>query len=383
MICRYAKKCGGCQLQNLDYGEQLSFKQAKIIKLLGRYCHIDEIIGMEDPTNYRNKLQTAFTFRNGHIYSGIYQSSTKKIVGIDRCLLEDEYSQRIAKTVLKLLTKFKIRAYDLRTGRGFFRHVLVRRAFKTNEFMVVLVTAKGDFPHKEEFVSELIRQNGKITTVVWNINPTETPLFLGDKSEILLGEGYITDKLLGLSFRISPKSFYQVNPVQTEKLYATAKEYASLSGKERVLDAYCGIGTIGLTMADKAREIIGVEVNSDAVNDAIKNAELNGIKNAGFINEDAGEFMEKCAQNGESIDVVITDPPRAGCSKKFLDSLISLSPNRIVYISCNPETLARDLFVLKKKYKVKKIQPFDMFPFTNHVETVVLLEKPKISADNS
>ncbi|MBR6754460.1 MAG: 23S rRNA (uracil(1939)-C(5))-methyltransferase RlmD, partial [Clostridia bacterium] len=365
MICRYAKKCGGCQLQNLDYGEQLSFKQAKIIKLLGRYCHIDEIIGMEDPTNYRNKLQTAFTFRNGHIYSGIYQSSTKKIVGIDRCLLEDEYSQKIAKTVLKLLTKFKIKAYDLRTGRGFFRHVLVRRAFKTNEFMVVLVTAKGDFPHKEEFVSELIRQNGKITTVVWNINPTETPLFLGDKSEILFGEGYITDKLLGLSFRISPKSFYQVNPVQTEKLYATAKEYASLSGKERVLDAYCGIGTIGLTMADKAREIIGVEVNSDAVNDAIKNAELNGIKNAGFINEDAGEFMEKCAQNGESIDVVITDPPRAGCSKKFLDSLISLSPNRIVYISCNPETLARDLFVLKKKYKVKKIQPFDMFPFTN------------------
>ncbi len=375
-ICPNYKKCGGCQLQNLEYDEQLSFKQAKMIKLLGRYCHIDEIIGMENPTNYRNKLQTAYSFRNGHIYSGIYQASTKKIVGIDHCLLEDEYSQKIAKTVLKLLTQFKIKAYDLRTGRGFFRHVLVRRAFNTNEFMVVLVTAKGEFPHKEEFTSELLRQNRKITTVVWNINDSQTPLFLGEKSEILFGEGYITDKLLGLSFRISPKSFYQVNPVQTEKLYSVAKEYASLSGKERVLDAYCGIGTIGLTMSDKAGEIIGVEVNSDAVNDAIKNAEINGVKNARFFNEDAGEFMEKCARNGEKIDVVITDPPRAGCSKKFLDSVLSLSPERIVYISCNPETLARDLFVLKKGgYKVKKIQPVDMFPFTNHVETVCLLSR--------
>lgn len=377
-ICPNYKKCGGCQLQNLEYDEQLSFKQAKMIKLLGRYCHIDEIIGMENPTNYRNKLQTAYSFRNGHIYSGIYQASTKKIVGIDHCLLEDEYSQKIAKTVLKLLTQFKIKAYDLRTGRGFFRHVLVRRAFNTNEFMVVLVTAKGDFPHKEEFVSELLRQNRKITTVVWNINDSQTPLFLGEKSEILFGEGYITDKLLGLSFRISPKSFYQVNPVQTEKLYSVAKEYASLSGKERVLDAYCGIGTIGLCMSDKAGEIIGVEVNSDSVKDAIKNAEINGVKNARFFNEDAGEFMEKCARNGEKIDVVITDPPRAGCSKKFLDSVLSLSPEKIVYISCNPETLARDLFVLKKGgYKVKKIQPVDMFPFTTHLETVVLLEKQK------
>lgn len=374
-ICPYYKKCGGCQLQNLEYDEQLSFKQAKMIKLLGRYCHIDEIIGMENPTNYRNKLQTAYSFRNGHIYSGIYQASTKKIVGIDRCLLEDEYSQKIAKTVLKLLTQFKIKAYDLRTGRGFFRHVLVRRAFNTNEFMVVLVTAKGDFPKKEEFASELVRQNRKITTVVWNINDSQTPLFLGEKSETLFGEGYITDKLLGLSFRISPKSFYQVNPVQTEKLYTVAKEYASLSGKERVLDAYCGIGTIGLCMSDKAGEIIGVEVNSDAVKDAIKNAEINGIKNARFVNEDAGEFMEKCARNGEKIDVVITDPPRAGCSKKFLDCLTALSPERVVYISCNPETLARDLFALRKKYKVEKIQPVDLFPYTNHIETVCLLSR--------
>lgn len=373
-ICPNYKKCGGCQLQNLEYDEQLSFKQAKMIKLLGRYCHIDEIIGMENPTNYRNKLQTAYSFRNGHIYSGIYQSSTKKIVGIDHCLLEDEYSQKIAKTVLKLLTQLKIKAYDLRTERGFFRHVLVRRAFNTNEFMVVLVTAKGDFPHKEEFTSELLRQNRKITTVVWNINDSQTPLFLGEKSEILFGEGYITDKLLGLSFRISPKSFYQVNPVQTEKLYSVAKEYASLSGKERVLDAYCGIGTIGLCMSDKAGEIIGVEVNSDAVKDAIKNAEINGVKNARFFNEDAGEFMEKCARNGEKIDVVITDPPRAGCSKKFLDSVLSLSPEKIVYISCNPETLARDLFALRKNYKVEKIQPVDLFPYTNHIETVVCLK---------
>ncbi len=377
-ICQYSKKCGGCQLQNLDYEEQLSFKQAKIIKLLGRYCHIDEIIGMTDPLHYRNKLQTAFSFRNGRIFSGIYQSSTKKVVGVSSCLLEDEYSQKIARTVEKLAIKFGIKAYDLRTGRGFLRHVLVRRAFATDEFMAVLVTAKGDFPKKNEFANELVKICPKLKTVVWNVNPTETPLFLGERSEILYGDGYITDKLCNLSFRISPRSFYQVNPVQTEKLYTLAKEYASLSGRETVLDAYCGIGTIGLTIAKNAKKVIGVEVNSDAVKDAIKNAELNGIKNAEFVNADAGEYMESLAQKGVNIDVVMTDPPRAGCSKKFLDCLLNLSPGKIVYISCNPETLSRDLFALKKGgYKVKKIQPVDMFPFTNHLETIVLLESSK------
>lgn len=372
--CPIAKKCGGCRLQNLTYEEQLSLKQSKIIKLVGKYCHVDEIIGMEEPFRYRNKASRAFGFRNGRIISGIYQSASRKIVQTDHCLLEDEYAGKIVQTVRELCISFKIKAYDLNSGRGFFRHVLVRRAANSGETMVVLVTAAGDFPKKRDFAAELLKKHSDITTVVWNINPTETPLLLGAKSEILYGSGYITDNLLGFSFRISPKSFYQVNTKQTEILYSKAAEFAALSGRERVIDAYCGTGTIGLTMAKRASEIIGVESNPDAVADAIQNAKINGITNAKFISADAGEFMADLAKNGESADVVITDPPRAGCSKQFLDSLLALSPKRIVYVSCNPETLSRDLFVLRKGgYKVKRIQPVDMFPFTEHCEVVVQL----------
>ncbi len=374
MNCPVSKKCGGCQLQNLTYEEQLSLKQSKIIKLVGRYCHIDEIIGMEHPYNYRNKVSRAFGFRNGRIISGIYQSASKRIVQTDSCLLEDEYADKIIKTLRELCISFKIKAYDINTGRGFFRHALVRRAVNSGETMVVLVTAKGDFPKKRDFVNALLEKHKDITTIVWNINETETPLLLGEKSEILHGNGYITETLLGKRFRISPRSFYQVNTKQTEILYSKVIEFADLKGKELVIDAYCGTGTIGLTLADSAKEVIGVESNPDSVADAIVNARENGITNATFTVSDAGKFMDSLAQKGEAVDVVITDPPRAGCSKRFLDSLLSLAPKKIVYVSCNPETLTRDLFALRKGgYKVKKIQPVDMFPFTEHTECVVQL----------
>ena len=375
-LCKYAKKCGGCQLQNLEYDDQLGLKQSKVIRLVGSYCHVDEIIGMDEPFHYRNKVQSAFSFRNGKTFCGIYQSATNRVVPVDDCLLEDKRATAIIKTVSSLVNSFKIKSYDLQTERGFFRHILVRIAQKTGEIMVVLVTAKGEFPHKKNFTEALLSAHPEITTIVWNTNPYKTALMLGDRSETLFGNGYITDELCGLKFRISPRSFYQVNPTQTEILYKKAFEFANLSGKERVIDAYCGTGTIGLTLAKGASEIIGVEVNEDSVRDAIFNAEANGIKNAKFINADAGEFMQTLAQKGEKIDVVVTDPPRAGCSIKFLKSLISLAPKRIVYVSCNPETLSRDLFTLRKGgYKVKKIQPVDMFPFTEHVETVCLLSR--------
>ena len=375
-LCKYAKKCGGCQLQNLEYDDQLGLKQSKVIRLVGSYCHVDEIIGMDEPFHYRNKVQSAFSFRNGKTFCGIYQSATNRVVPVDDCLLEDKRATAIIKTVSSLVNSFKIKSYDLQAERGFFRHILVRIAQKTGEIMVVLVTAKGEFPHKKNFTEALLSAHPEITTIVWNTNPYKTALMLGDRSETLFGNGYITDELCGLKFRISPRSFYQVNPTQTEILYKKAFEFANLSGKERVIDAYCGTGTIGLTLAKGASEIIGVEVNEDSVRDAIFNAEANGIKNAKFINADAGEFMQTLAQKGEKIDVVVTDPPRAGCSIKFLKSLISLAPKRIVYVSCNPETLSRDLFTLRKGgYKVKKIQPVDMFPFTEHVETVVLLTR--------
>ena len=374
--CPNAKKCSGCQLQNLTYPEQLKMKQARLVSLLGKFGHVNNIIGMDEPTHYRNKVQAAFGYRDGRVISGIYQSASGRIVPTDSCMLENESADRIVVTIRNMCKGFKIKPYDLRTGKGYLRHVMVRCGFASGEIMVVLVTADGEFPSKRSFVNELLRRHPEITTVVHNVNPTETALFLGRDSEVLYGEGHITDKLCSLDFRISPRSFYQVNTVQTEVLYSIAKKFASLKGDERVIDAYCGTGTIGLTMADKAREVIGAEVNEDAVRDAKENAKLNGITNAKFYAVDAGAFMEELAAKGEKADVVITDPPRAGCSMKFLKSLLKLAPERIVYVSCNPETLARDLRTLTKDgYKVKKIQPVDMFPYTGHVETVVSLTR--------
>ena len=374
--CPYAKKCGGCSLQNLPYEEQLHLKQAKLIGLLGRFGRVEEIIGMDDPTHYRNKIQAAFKSKSGKVISGVYQSASRRIVEVEDCMLEDECAALILATIRKLCGSMKIRPYDMESGQGFLRHVLIRRGFVSGEIMVVLVTAKGEFRSERSFVNELIRRHPEITTVVRNINPTDTALFLGNESHVLHGEGFITDRLCGLDFRISPRSFYQVNPVQTEILYGKAKEFAALTGKETVIDAYCGTGTIGLTMASSAKEIIGAEVNRDAVADAMDNARRNGIVNATFHAADAGEFMEAMAAKGQTADVVVTDPPRAGCSGKFLHSLLKLAPKRIIYVSCNPETLARDLYTLTKGgYKVKKIQPVDMFPFTGHVECVVGLDR--------
>jgi len=375
MLCPHAKKCSGCQLQNMDYEEQLHFKQAKLVTLLGRFTFLDEIIGMKHPFHYRNKVQAAFGFRRGRVISGVYQSATGSIVPVDSCLLENENADNIVVSIRKLCESLNVHAYDNRTGRGFLRHVLIRTA-KNGDTMVVLVTTKGDFKCRSLFVKKLLQLHPEITTVVRNINDTDKGLMLGEHSEIYHGDGYITDEVCGLQFRISPKSFFQVNREQTEVLYKKALAFARMSGNERVLDAYCGTGTIGMIMAKHAKEVVGVESNRDAVRDAVANAQANGIRNIRFIAADAGAFMDRAVADGEPFDVVITDPPRAGCSAKFLKSLIALAPERIVYVSCNPETLARDLHTLRRGgYKIKKIQPVDMFPFTAHVETVVLLSK--------
>ncbi|MBR5277803.1 MAG: 23S rRNA (uracil(1939)-C(5))-methyltransferase RlmD [Clostridia bacterium] len=375
-ICPNYKKCSGCQLQNMEYSDQLSFKQAKVVKLLGRFCRIDEIIGMENPLNYRNKVQMAFSHRGNSIFSGVYQSARRAVVPVDKCFLDCPEADEIVVTVGKLCKEFKITAYDIRTEKGYLHHVLVRKAFFGKGLMVVLVTSKGDFKSKSAFVNALLRAHPQITTVVHNINDTGKGLMLGEKSEILFGDGYITERVCGFDFRISPKSFFQVNSVQTEVLYNKALEFAALTGKERVIDAYCGTGTIGIIMSKNAKEVLGAEINAAAVKDAKINAELNGVDNVRFFAADAGRFMQTLAEEKEKIDLVITDPPRAGCSKQFLHSLITLSPKKVVYISCNPETLARDLYTLRNaNYKVKKIQPVDLFPYTSHVECIALLEK--------
>ncbi len=377
--CPLYKKCGGCQLQNMTYEEQLSFKQAKTIKYLGRFGHVEEIIGMDKPYNYRNKVQAAFgTTRGGKIISGVYQSSSHNIVLVDECMLEDKIADRIIVDIRKMLPKFRLTAYNEDTGRGFLRHVLVKRGFSTGEVMVVLVTGTNIFPAKKDFLKELLKQHEEITTVIWNINPSKTSLVLGKKEEVLYGSGYIEDILCGKRFRISAKSFYQINPVQTEKLYNTAIEFAGLTGKETVLDAYCGIGTIGLVALDKAKQVIGVELNEDAVRDAIVNAKLNRADNIRFFCADAGKFMVGMAEEREKVDVVFMDPPRAGSDIPFLKSVVTLRPEKVVYVSCNVETQARDLsYLCRNGYKVKRIQPVDMFPHTNHVESVALLSRNK------
>ena len=379
-LCPVRKKCGGCQLQNLSYTRQLSFKQVRCIKLLGRFCHVEEIIGMAHPFHYRNKVQAAFgRTRGGKVISGVYQSGTHNIVCVDDCMIEDRTADSIIVTVRKLIISFGISPYDDRTGRGFLRHVLVRRGFSTGQVMVVLVTGGIAFPHKNAFLKELLKRHGEITTVVQNVNDSHTSLVLGEREEVLYGGGYIEDTLLGKTFIISPKSFYQINPVQTEILYGKAIEYAALTGSETVLDTYCGIGTIGIIAADGAKNVVSCEINPAAVADAKKNARRNDVKNIRFFKADAGEFMTGCAEEGENIDVVFMDPPRAGASKEFLKSLCALAPKTVVYISCNPETLARDLFYLTKNgYKVKKIQPVDMFPWTEHVESVVLMSRARV-----
>ena len=375
--CSVSKKCGSCQYQGVPYKEQLAAKQKRMKKLLGKFANVKPIIGMDDPFYYRNKVHAVFDRdKKGNIICGTYEAKTHKVVPIEECMIEDKISQEIIRTIRDMLKSFRIKTYDEDTGYGLLRHVVVRRGFSTDEIMVVLVIGSPIFPSKNNFVKALRKKYPQITTVVLNVNDKKTSMVLGERDIVIYGKGYIRDTLCGCTFRISPQSFYQVNPVQTEILYKTAIEYAGLGRKETVIDAYCGIGTIGLVAAKRAKNVIGVELNPDAVRDARINAKENKITNARFYQGDAGEFMENMAENGEHADVVFMDPPRIGSDKKFMSSVIKLNPSRIVYISCGPETLARDLeYLTKHGYDVRKIQPVDMFSFTDHCENICLLTK--------
>ena len=375
--CPNYKSCGGCQLQRMPYPEQLRRKQGRAIALLGEFGHVEDIVGMADPTHYRNKVTAAFALdQKRRVISGIYQPNSHKVVPVDDCLIEDRTADRIIVDIRNMLRDFKILAFDERSGKGWLRHVLVRRGFATGQTMVVLVAVSPIFPTQKPFVKKLLEKHPEITTVVLNVNDRFTPVVLGEREKVLYGPGYIEDVLCAHRFRISPRSFYQINPVQTEVLYRTAVDFAALTGGETVLDAYCGIGTIGITASDRAKQIVGVELNRDAVKDAIGNAKLNGLKNCWFTAGDAGEYMQRMVQDGHRPDVVFLDPPRAGSDERFLKSLLKAAPDRVVYVSCDPETLARDLKVLTAGgYQVRRIQPVDMFPWTEHIENVVLLQK--------
>lgn len=375
--CPYSKQCGGCKYIDMEYKASLKKKQAMVEKLIGKYCTVKQILGMKDPYHYRNKINAAFSrTRKGQIISGMYEAKSHQVVNIDNCLIEKEVADDIIRDIRELAKSFKIQIYNEDTGYGLLRHVMVRVGHISGQVMVVLVLRSPIMPSKNNFAKALRKLHPEITTIVLNVNDKNDSMVLGKRDIPIYGKGYIEDELCGLKFRISPQSFYQINSEQTEKLYNKAISLAELSGKERVIDAYCGIGTIGMVASKQAKEVIGVELNKDAVRDAINNAKANDIKNIKFICDDATEFMVKMAERGEAADVVIMDPPRAGSTEDFMKAVKILSPEKVVYVSCNPETLARDLeYFTKIGYEAKSAWPVDMFCFSEHVESVILLTK--------
>ena len=377
-LCPLSAKCGGCQYIDKSNEEQLDIKLKEVRNLLKNYGEVETIFGMEEPFHYRNKVNAAFRRkRNGEIIAGTYEEGTHNVLPVTSCLIENKKAGEIISTIKDLLRSFKITVYNEDTGYGLLRHVMVRTGYHTGEVMVVLVTASPVFPSKKNFAKVLLDRHPEITTIVQNINDRATSMVLGNRNQVLYGRGYIEDVLCGKRFRLSPTSFYQINPLQTEVLYNKAMEYAGLTGDETVIDAYCGIGTIGMVASDKAKEVIGVELNKEAVRDAITNAKINGCKNIDFYNNDAGKFMVNMATQGKSVDVVFMDPPRSGSDEAFMSSVMKLAPKKVVYISCGPESLARDLKYMTKggKYKVEKMVACDMFPFTAHCEMVVVMRR--------
>ena len=376
-LCPYFYECGGCQLMHMNYEAQLLYKKNKVKECLYHIGHldidVDSTIGMEDPTHYRNKIQVPIKRVKKKIVSGFYKEKSHDIVPVEHCSIENKNADQILNTIRNLMKKYHIEPYNEDLRKGVLRHVLIRNSRKSKENMVVLVTNCDAFPGRNDFVKELKKLEPSISTVVQNINLRDTNVILGEKERVLSGKGFIEDTLCGIKFKISPKSFFQVNPVQTEKLYQLAISSAELSENDLILDAYCGIGTIGLIAASKVKKVIGVEIVKEAVFDAIKNAKENSISNAFFYCGDAGEFIQEKFEEGIHFDVVFMDPPRKGSDEKFLNILRKTHPKKIVYISCDPATLARDLNFLSPDYQIKKVTPIDMFPNTAHIETVVVL----------
>ena len=375
--CPYAEKCGGCQMIKYPYAAQLRKKQEWVESLLSPFGKVEQIIGMEDPMHYRNKVHGVFALDRTHgPIAGVYAAGTHRVVPVRHCLIENEAADRIIDSVVQLLPSFPWKIYNENTHRGLLRHIIVRVSSTTGQIMVTLVATSLELPQMDRFISQLTALHPEITTIILNANPRITSAVLGTREKIVYGPGFIEDVLCGKRFRISSRSFYQVNSRQTEILYNTAIDLCQLNGSETVLDAYCGTGTIGICASDHVKAVIGVEVNGKAVADAKVNAELNHADNAVFHTDDAGRFISRLSSKGTLPDLIIMDPPRIGCSEEFLKTVVDIMPEKVLYISCNPESLAHDLHDLcSHNYHVAHIVPVDMFPATQHVETVVLMSR--------
>lgn len=382
ILCPVGERCGGCSLQHMSYKAQLDFKTNMVKESIKRIGKLEDVlihhtIGMENALNYRNKAQYPVgAGPEGKALLGFYERYSHKIVDCTSCMIQDETSTLIKNIVRAFIHENNISLYDESTGKGLIRHLMTRTGFKTGEIMVVLVLNGKDLPHKQKLVDNLTTRVPGIKSIVLNVNEKNTNIILGSMNIKIYGEGHITDYIGKYRFSISPLSFFQVNPAQTEVLYNKAIEYAALSGKETVFDLYCGIGTISLFLSEKAKKVYGIEVVEEAIKDAKVNAEINGVKNIEFITGEAEKVVPEVYKQGIKADVVVVDPPRKGCDEALLKTLVSMQPERIVYVSCKPSTLARDLAYLSERgYKAVEIQPVDMFPYTVHVECVVLITR--------
>jgi len=376
--CKAYYKCGSCNLQHMTYPEQLRFKHEYARKCFSSYgmkIEPEVIIGMDQPYRYRNKNQFGVALDpKRSILIGLYEESSHKIVPVVNCLIQDELTNRLFQSIRSIMVSMRIPAFEEDARRGVVRFILIKRGFKTNQTLLTIVTAIESFPGKNEFFKRVRSENPEINTLIHNVQSRKTSIVLGDKETVVLGKGSIDDDLLGLKFSISSKSFFQINPVQTEKLYQKVMEFLDLKGIERVVDAYSGIGTIGMVLASKAKEVFAVEWNKESHQNAIHNAKTNNIRNIRFFNEDAGVFLRNMAKEGEKIDVVVLDPPRSGSTPEFLNAIKTLSPKKVLYVSCEPSTQARDIVeLLQSGYEIKRSCLVDMFPQTAHVETITLL----------
>ncbi len=371
--CYYAKKCGGCSYINEEYSSQLDIKQKEIQELFSRE-KVNQIIGMDNPFHYRHKVYATFGYNDqGIIRAGTYEENSHNLIFAKECLIQHNIANHIISSICDIANELKIEPYDEDTGYGVLRHAYIRVSHETSKALVVIVIGSKELPGSKEFVHKLLEKEKRISSIVLNYNRKDTSMILGDTEKVLYGKGYITDKINGIEFRISTKSFYQVNPEQTEKLYNKAIEMAKLKKTDNVLDACCGIGTISLCVAKSVNSVTGVELSKEAIQDAIYNAKANHIKNAYFYVGDVNEFMNDLIDRP---DVVFLDPPRSGISKLGIDALNRLKSNKIVYISCNPETQARDIKQLVREgYRIKEIQPVDLFPYTKRSENIVSLER--------
>lgn len=386
MKCKVGKICGGCAYLSKSMEEQASIKKAQVEELAQRNhlkLRVGDVLTAKNTTHYRNKVIVGFAKNKGKVYSGLYAAKSHRVVACQNCMMHPDIVNKIIVKIEELVSSMKIELYNEKTRTGLLRHVLIRYAHKTDEVMVVFVTSKKMFPSRRNLVNALVKEFKEIKTIVQNVNPRNTSIVQQDETILLYGDGMITDELCGLKISFSNRSFYQIHSEQCEVLYDMARKMCDLKKTDTVLDTYCGVGTIGLTLASSCKNVTGVEINPDAIENAKLNAKQNNIKNAKFISMDSTRYMMEAKKFRNHYDVIILDPPRAGTTKEFIEASTSLQPKKILYISCDPKTMMRDLVMFRQKgYMTNKIELVDMFPFTEHIESICVLTKREIGNVN-